>query len=57
MKIIITENQLKTIILKEQEEKKCLPEKKEWNEVDYSVENIEKGDTTETKVRNFLGRR
>ena len=44
MKIIITENQLKTIILKEQEEKKCLPEKKEWNEVDYSVENIEKGD-------------
>jgi hypothetical protein len=51
MKILVTGNQLKTLILKEQEEQEeeivetdCVPNlPKSWNQVDYSLKDIQNG--------------
>ena len=48
MKILVTGNQLKTLILKEQEEEivetDCVPNlPKSWNQVDYSLKDIQNG--------------
>ena len=43
MKIIVTENQLKKIVLKEQSDKCLKPSPKTWNTVNYSLDDIKNG--------------
>ena len=43
MKIIVTENQLKKIVLKEQSDNCLKVSPKTWNTVDYSLDDIKNG--------------